>query len=69
MGGLAGRLREWAATWEEALMWDMGPGLGVYIVWGVGQCGNGPSLVQGFAESLQQSLKTKDPRPFLIWKK
>ena len=25
--------------------------------------------IQGFAESLQQSLKTEDPRPFLIWKK
>ena len=29
----------------------------------------GEIVVQGFAESLQQSLKTEDPRPFLIWKK
>ena len=37
---------------------------------GMGQARYGGSTkVQGFAESLQQSLKTEDPRPCLIWKK
>ena len=52
--------------------------------WGVGGGGDSPSRMQWvvtvqwglknkilsyITESLQQSFKTEDPRPFLIWKK